>query len=424
MAAATTITLPTDSLQLLGLATHTRTSLTGMMVRPLAVSEFFTWHAFADALTGGILLGAAVAFKMGVLGQVLGISGTTRGLLSTPSLGRLLFILGLIIAGLVMSAAFGAVEPMPPPSCSSLPLLRLRMAGGGFLVGLGTAFGNGCTSGHGLTGLARLSRRSWVAVPCFMSAGIATATLTGTAAALPPDPTSEEHLREWFVGASCAIGLAALLLLCALWTRLLARTVGHKLPNVVAGAKLAAELFAGLLFGCGLVFSSMARPSKVASFLDLGSGSWDPSLAFVMGGALLVTFPFYQILRRVAPEAPVLGGAFSMPPTSAAVDVSLVAGSLTFGIGWGICGVCPGPIWVLLGARPSAEVAIVLVCMLLGLGVWVMFDKVKKRRATRVAPILPELSGPALQVQPGKTPMDMYNCGDREGVAVCCVQAS
>jgi uncharacterized membrane protein YedE/YeeE len=88
----------------------------------------------------------------------------------------------------------------------------------------------------------------------------------------------------------------------------------------------------------------MANPAKVLNFLDL-AGNWDPSLAFVMGGAVVVTFLGYRFAWRQ--EAPVLAGRFDIP-SSTRIDRPLVVGAALFGIGWGIGGFCPGPAWTAL----------------------------------------------------------------------------
>lgn len=94
----------------------------------------------------------------------------------------------------------------------------------------------------------------------------------------------------------------------------------------------------GLVFGTGIALSGMANPAKVLNFFDI-AGSWDPSLAFVMGGALIVTaIGYFFVLRRVRP---VYEAKFHLP-TNRRLDVPLVAGSAVFGIGWGISGFCPG----------------------------------------------------------------------------------
>jgi uncharacterized membrane protein YedE/YeeE len=98
-------------------------------------------------------------------------------------------------------------------------------------------------------------------------------------------------------------------------------------------------LVSGLLFGVGLGFSQMIDPEKVIGFLDL-TGNWDPTLAFVMGGAVLVTLiTFRVILKR---PAPILNGKFYVPSRTD-IDKPLLIGAALFGIGWGIGGYCPGP---------------------------------------------------------------------------------
>ncbi|MEQ9010694.1 MAG: YeeE/YedE family protein [Algiphilus sp.] len=100
-----------------------------------------------------------------------------------------------------------------------------------------------------------------------------------------------------------------------------------------------ASLIAGALFGLGLVISGMVNPAKVLNFLDV-AGSWDPTLAFVMGGALLITVPgFRLVLKR---ETPLLDGRFHLPERND-IDAPLIVGAILFGIGWGIGGFCPGP---------------------------------------------------------------------------------
>ncbi len=98
-------------------------------------------------------------------------------------------------------------------------------------------------------------------------------------------------------------------------------------------------LISGLLFGFGLLLSGMADPAKVQNFLDL-FGTWDPSLAFVMGGAIAVTMPgFWLVIRR---NKPFFNDVFHLP-SSTDLDARLITGAAIFGVGWGLGGFCPGP---------------------------------------------------------------------------------
>lgn len=103
--------------------------------------------------------------------------------------------------------------------------------------------------------------------------------------------------------------------------------------------RLLASFTAGGLFGAGLLVSQMTNPDKVLSFLDI-LGDWDPSLAFVMGAALLVTLIGYRfVLRR---STPLFEGRFRLP-TRTDIDGRLIGGAALFGAGWGLAGLCPGP---------------------------------------------------------------------------------
>jgi uncharacterized membrane protein YedE/YeeE len=98
----------------------------------------------------------------------------------------------------------------------------------------------------------------------------------------------------------------------------------------------------GLVLGLGLVVSGMSDPAKVLNFLDIAAigSTWDGSLAFVMAGAIAVTFLGYRLVLRRA--APLFGGQFHLP-TATAIDARIIVGPAIFGIGWGLAGFCPGP---------------------------------------------------------------------------------
>jgi uncharacterized membrane protein YedE/YeeE len=116
----------------------------------------------------------------------------------------------------------------------------------------------------------------------------------------------------------------------------------------------------GLVFAIGLGIAGMTNPAKVLGFLDMFGGNWDPSLAFVMGGAMLVYAPVYQLLK--GRDAPKFAECFHWP-TAKDIDVKLVIGSALFGIGWGLGGLCPGPavVTVVTGAPPLLVYAAAMV---------------------------------------------------------------
>lgn len=110
---------------------------------------------------------------------------------------------------------------------------------------------------------------------------------------------------------------------------------------------------AGVIFGLGILLSGMSNPAKVLNFFDV-AGSWDPSLAFVMGGALLVTAIGYALIFRL--RRPAFAPAFYVPAASR-IEPALIAGSAVFGIGWGLSGFCPGGLIPVLGiGRPEPVV--------------------------------------------------------------------
>ncbi len=143
---------------------------------------------------------------------------------------------------------------------------------------------------------------------------------------------------------------------------------------------LFASLLAGLVFGLGLIVSGMANPAKVLGFLDL-AGEWDPSLAFVMAGAIAVGMAGFMLARRRAVS---LLGAEMRLPSSRHIDRRLVAGSLLFGIGWGVAGFCPGPGLVALGMG-EAKALIFVAAMLVGMGVFELFERRNRVPAPRAA---------------------------------------
>jgi len=130
--------------------------------------------------------------------------------------------------------------------------------------------------------------------------------------------------------------------------------------------RILVSLICGTLFGAGLYISGMIDPQKVLGFLDIwaiADGGWDPSLAFVMGGGLIVATPIFQFAKKRSDA--VCGGGMNLP-TNKNITTKLILGGALFGIGWGLVGYCPGPVLSAL-AFGQTDTIIFVVTMLAGM---------------------------------------------------------
>jgi uncharacterized membrane protein YedE/YeeE len=132
----------------------------------------------------------------------------------------------------------------------------------------------------------------------------------------------------------------------------------------------ASAFIVGLIFGIGLIFGGMTNPAKVIGFLDI-AGNWDPSLAFVMGGAILVGMIAFRFAKQRTTNF--VGGAMHLP-TSSDIDKRLIIGSVLFGAGWGMAGFCPGPAITSLGTGNPKAVIFVL-AMVAGMAIFELADR-------------------------------------------------
>ena len=144
--------------------------------------------------------------------------------------------------------------------------------------------------------------------------------------------------------------------------------------------QLLMALFAGLVFGLGLIVSGMTDPSKVTGFLDL-AGAWDPSLALVMGGAIGVGLVAFSFARTRSQS--LLGGPMQLP-TARQIDRRLVLGGLTFGIGWGLAGFCPGPALASL-ATGGSKPLIFTAALLVGMVIFEVLDRLSRPSVVKAA---------------------------------------
>ncbi len=149
---------------------------------------------------------------------------------------------------------------------------------------------------------------------------------------------------------------------------------------MTAFVSLLASFLAGLVFGLGLIVSGMADPAKVMGFLDL-AGAWDPTLAFVMAGAIAVAALAFAVASKRSVSF--LGATMKLP-TSRDIDRRLVIGSVVFGIGWGVAGFCPGPGLVALGMG-EGKALVFVVAMLVGMGAFEWLELRKQTARLRSA---------------------------------------
>jgi uncharacterized membrane protein YedE/YeeE len=141
---------------------------------------------------------------------------------------------------------------------------------------------------------------------------------------------------------------------------------------------IASALITGLIFGFGLIVSGMVNPARVSGFLDV-AGTWDPSLAFVMAGAIAVGAPVFYFVKKM-PRG--LTGQALRLPAATGIDYRLICGGALFGIGWGLAGFCPGP--ALVGAGAGVPKAVIFVgAMLAGMILFRLWEYRTKKIGTK-----------------------------------------
>ena len=197
----------------------------------------------------------------------------------------------------------------------------------GLLVGLGTRLANGCTSGHMLIGIARLSKRSLVASMTFFATAVCTTWLLDTA---PVNNLQSVSLYSRSV-ISYDAALLSLPILSLFGFALIARTKYRFL----------ASFYSGAIFAMGLLVSGMYQSAKTLGFLNVfRPAGWDPSLLMIVLGGLIPNLIVFNTYAKSL-EQPRIDGQFTLPNNK--VEAKLIFGSAIFGTGWGLCGICPGP---------------------------------------------------------------------------------
>eukprot|EP01013_Petalomonas_cantuscygni_P010673 TRINITY_DN2384_c0_g1_i1.p1 TRINITY_DN2384_c0_g1~~TRINITY_DN2384_c0_g1_i1.p1 ORF type:complete len:388 (-),score=48.43 TRINITY_DN2384_c0_g1_i1:373-1485(-) len=336
------------------------------------------------AFAGGAIIAAASSLSYCLFGKIMGVSGlcytaTECVPSSSKGSGRAAAQSRAFIAGVLLSgAAYALYHPAAfadSPVPQNIPMTLLA----GVLTGVGARVGSGCTSGHGVAGLARMSPRSLAAVITFMATGITMAS--ATAALVAPSPSAV------FTGSLAAALSPSLRLAAALFAAavIAVQCALGLVQDTVAFA------FIGGLFGGGLGVSQMSSPAKVIGFLRLGAAlaapahgagrgagggtimrldaahAWDPSLMGVMGAAVAINLVTFSGIAAVTGGRALNGDRLQNPGAGIGVTRRLVAGAALFGVGWGLGGLCPGPGVFSLGA---GALSALLWCVGMWGGLW------------------------------------------------------
>ncbi|PBK97028.1 hypothetical protein ARMGADRAFT_924055 [Armillaria gallica] len=284
---------------------------------------------------GGFGLSLPVHALLLLNGNVFGISGFFHRAVK-GNLEALAGVSGLFAGGLVIGILEGSKQAV-------LGLEMRQVLFSGFLVGLGTKMSNGCTSGHMVCGLSRLSKRSIAATVTFLSTAAVTARLLHGSTLNASNPSWDWNLgstgKKLIALQAIPLMISAFLYFCNDKQKPKPDDASPKEPNVLA--RRATYFNNGFNFALALSLSNLIDPIKVLTFLLLPIHSaFDPSLAFLAMGALPTSIILYAFFR--GKQRPILGGLWAIP-TGGKIDMKLLTGAALFGVGWGISGVCPGP---------------------------------------------------------------------------------
>jgi len=333
-----------------------------------------------ESTVGGLLIGASVAAYAQFQGRISGMSGIMGGVIRGCSEAcslrqkshhhpqthqeefkhKVLYCLGLVVAG-CLSFFLG----IAPANFMQLGLAWSKLTSfttivvmliSGLFVGFGTQLGSGCTSGHMICGVARLSKRSIVATMVFCGVAFVIIKFGGSAAFIASNimdiPTDQPFMELPSMGRFFML-LSILVPLVGVYVAIVHLFNSNSLDEQTKQTlDFYLPFYNGFVFGCGLALSGMTNPMKVLGFFDIGGAFFDPSLMCVAVGAILPDMFFFQkfIIPRAASGAtPYVAPKYHLP-SSTDLDWKLITGAVLFGIGWGIGGVCPGPFLTNLGS--------------------------------------------------------------------------
>jgi hypothetical protein len=337
----------------------------------MPIAETFTP---GRSFLGGVLIGAGASIFLATTGRIAGFSGVVKGFISFKKdwHWRGIFVASLLSTGLLANALDSSTFIALEPQELSIPGIAL----GGLLTGIGTNIGNGCTSGHGVCGLGRLSLRSLVATLDFFTIALGASIISRKFFGHLLYTRSPEAISVMWEPQPILRGAVFMFIGTIAYIthrRYQQKTSSASVANNMKLTKdqkrshrswtaLLATAGSAAVMGIGLALSGMTKPNKVRGFLDLTNSfklGWDPSLAFTLAGAVLTTLSSFRFILPPQISAysllprPLLAQEWHLPSRTD-VDKQLVGGAAVFGLGWGLAGLCPGPaIMGIASARPA-----------------------------------------------------------------------
>ena len=304
-----------------------------------------TYDKYINGVLGGLIMSIASTLHLLLKGKITGISGTLFRTITLSDFGyNICFLSGMIlIPSLIRSftkkSFYNRVLEDSIAYTDSLSIIGFFISG--FLVGFGTKMANGCTSGHGVCGLPRLSKRSFAAVGTFLVFGFGFATLRYYVKFLENDFILDKKKKDKIIIPDNIIKIISIIFFgLSIIIFILIMIFKVIKDKVYEFKEILISFLVGALFSLGLMESGMTKRHLVLLFLSIGK-DWDATLICVLGAAVgLNLITFNLILKKM--KKPIFHNKFQLPDKTE-IDTKLLIGAAIFGIGWGWAGICPGP---------------------------------------------------------------------------------